>query len=61
MKNFISFIILFTILLYLGIVSYCCTLTFDNAEKIEEQQEQIDELVKKNHVQDLRLKILEQI
>jgi len=28
---------------------------------LNNQQEQIDELVKKNHVQDLRLKILEQI
>lgn len=28
---------------------------------LNHQQEQIDELVKKNHVQDLRLKILEQI
>lgn len=28
---------------------------------LNHQQEQIDSLVKKNHVQDLRLKILEQI
>lgn len=30
-------------------------------EQIYKQQEQIDSLIKKNHVQDLRLKILEQI
>lgn len=28
---------------------------------LNEQQKQINELIKKNHVQDLRLKILEQI
>jgi hypothetical protein len=32
-----------------------------NLYVLNNQQEQIDELVKKNHVQDLRLKILEQI
>lgn len=35
MKHFISFIILFVILIYLGTVSYCCTLTFDNGGDIE--------------------------
>ena len=34
---------------------------FGTAYMLNEQQKQINELIKKNHVQDLRLKILEQI
>lgn len=52
------FILLFTILLYLGIVSYCCTLTFDNAERIEEQQNEIEHLNQQIIKNELLIKLL---
>ena len=58
MKHFISFIILFVVLIYLGTVSYCCTLAFDNAEKIEEQQNKIEYLNQQVIKNELLIKIL---
>lgn len=58
MKHFISFIILFVILIYLGMVSYSCTLAFGNAEKIEEQQHQIEHLKQEQIKNELLIKLL---
>lgn len=52
------FILLFTILLYLGIVSYSCTLAFGNVEKIEDQQHQIEHLKQEQIKNELLIRLL---
>ena len=53
-----NYIVLISALIFVGT---CACMSSHQQEQINKQQEQIDELVKKSHVQDLRLKILEQI
>lgn len=66
MKQDRDYTVLISALIFVGTVilvnflGSACLISHQQ-EQINKQQEQIDSLVKKNHVQDLRLKILEQI
>jgi competence protein ComGC len=51
-----TYIVIISVLLFV----FVCLFSHQQ-KQINNQQEQIDELVKKNHVQDLRLRILERI
>lgn len=56
-----DYMVIICALLFVFAVMGCAYLFSHQQEQINEQQKQIDKLIKENHVQDLRLKILEQI